>query len=191
MFSRRRMDFERVLRDLVTDFIEREIPYALIGGFALGALGIPRATMDLDFLVTKDALRRVDEVMRRRGYRLRYRSQNVSQFAADLTSLGRVDFLHAFRTIATGMMERALEVAAFDGSLRLRTLRPDDIIGLKVQALTNDPRRERRDLADIELLAERYADEMDWNRVREYFALFERLDLYEEIRDAHGPPEQG
>lgn len=191
MFSRRRMDFERVLRDLVTDFIEHEIPYALIGGFALGALGIPRATMDLDFLVTKDALRRVDEVMRQRGYRLRYRSQNVSQFAADLTSLGRVDFLHAFRAIATGMMERALEVAAFDGSLRLRTLRPDDIVGLKVQALTNDPRRERRDLADIELLAERYADEMDWRRVREYFALFGRLDLYEEIRDTHGPPEQG
>ena len=33
------MDFERVLRDLV--------PYAMIGGFALGVLGIPRATMAL------------------------------------------------------------------------------------------------------------------------------------------------
>ena len=71
------MDFERVLRDLVFDFTERKVPYALIGGFALGALGVPRATMDLDFLVARDALPLVDEIMARRQYRLRYRSENV------------------------------------------------------------------------------------------------------------------
>lgn len=185
------MDFERVLRDLVSDFDEHEIRYALIGGFALGALGIPRATMDLDFLVVRDALPQLDDIMQRLRYRLRYRSENVSQFVSDQTSLGQVDFLHAFREISTGMLGRALEVTAFAGSLRVRTLRPDDIIGLKVQALANDPRRERRDLVDIELLAERYSGEMNWGRVREYFALFGRLELYDEIRDTYGPAERG
>ena len=185
------MDFERVLRDLAGDFTARRVPYALIGGFALGALGIARATMDLDFLVSRDALPQVDDIMRRRGYRLRFRSENVSQFAADSASLGQVDFLHAFRRTSTGMLERAAEVTVFDGSLRVRTLRPDDLVGLKVQALANDPRRERRDVADIELLAERYSGGMDWERIREYFALFGRLDLYEEMRDAHGPAERG
>ena len=89
------------------------------------------------------------------------------------------------------MLERAPEVSVFDGSLRLRTLRPEDIVGLKVQALANDPGRERRDLADIELLAERFAAAMDWERIREYFALFDRLELYDEIRDAHGPVDPG
>ena len=89
------------------------------------------------------------------------------------------------------MLERASELIVFNGSLRVRTLRPDDIIGLKVQALANDPRRERRDMVDIELLAERYSGEMDWQRMREYFALFGRLELYAEIRDAHGPAEHG
>ena len=184
------MDFERVLRDLVSDFNEREVPYALIGGFAVGALGISRATMDLDFLVARDALPRVDEIMQRHGYRLRYRSENVSQFISDSALLGQVDFLHAFREISTGMLQRALGLPAFAGSLQIRTLRPEDIIGLKVQSLTNDPRRERRDLVDIELLAERYSGEIDWGRVREYFAVFDRLELYDEIREAHGPADR-
>ena len=181
------MDFERVLRDLVVDFTEREVRYALIGGFALGALGVPRATMDLDFLVPRDALPTVDEIMERRHYRLRYRSENVSQFVSDLAPLGQVDFLHAFREISTAMLERAPEVSVFAGTLRLRTLRPEDLVGLKVQALANDPGRERQDLADIDRLAERFAAEMDWERIREYFALFDRLELYDEIREAHGP----
>lgn len=185
------MDFERVLRDLTGDFVARKVPYALIGGFALGTLGIARATMDLDFLVSREALPRVDDVMRRRGYRLRYRSENVSQFHADSASLGQVDFLHAFRTVSTGMLSRALEVPIFGGSIHVRTLRPDDIVGLKVQALANDPSRERRDAADIELLAERFSREMDWEKMRDYFALFGKLELYEEIRDAHGPAERG
>ena len=181
------MDFERVLRDLVSDFNEREVPYALIGGFAFGALGISRATMDLDFLVARDALRRIDEIMQRRGYRLRYRSENVSQFGSDSPLLGQVDFLHAFREIATGMLQRASELPAFAGSLQVRTLRPEDLIGMKVQALTNDPQRERRDLVDIESLAERYSGEIDWDRMREYFALFDRLELYEGIRETYAP----
>ena len=40
MFPAEPMDFEHVLRDLVPY-------YAMIGGFALGVLGIPRATMAL------------------------------------------------------------------------------------------------------------------------------------------------
>ena len=111
------MDFERVLRDVVADFTERDVRYALIGGFALGVLGVPRATMDLDFLVARDALPVVDEIMARRQYRLRYRSQNVSQFVSNLAPLGQVDFLHAFREISTAMLERAPEMSVFDGSL--------------------------------------------------------------------------
>lgn len=185
------MDFEHVLHNLVSDFNDGEVPYAMTGGFALGALGISRATMDVDFLVARGALPQVDEIMKRRGYRLRFRSENVSQFVADSPRLGQVDFLHAFREISTGMLQRASELPAFAGSLDVRTLRPEDIIGLKVLALTNDRRRERRDLADVELLAERYAREIDWERVREYFALFDRLELYEEIRKTYGPADRG
>ena len=115
----------------------------------------------------------------------------MSHFVSDSARLGQVDFLHAFREVSTGMLQRAAELPAFAGSLQVRTLRPEDIIGLKVQALANDPQRERRDLVDIELLAERYAGEIDWGRMREYFALFGRVELYERVREAHGPTDRG
>ena len=58
------------------------------------------------------------------------------------------------------------------------------------QALSNDLERERWDLADIELLTERYSREIDWERVRGYFALFDRLELYDEIRNKYGPADR-
>ena len=41
------VDFEQVLRTLLTEFERHEIRYAAIGGFAMGVLGAARATMDL------------------------------------------------------------------------------------------------------------------------------------------------
>jgi hypothetical protein len=46
------------------------------------------------------------------------------------------------------------------------------LIGLKVQAVSNDPRRTRQDLADVEKLLR--VAEIDLQRVREYFRIFER-----------------
>ena len=57
------MDFERVLKSLLADFDYQQIRYAAIGGFALGVLGIPRATMDLDFLVQRDDLDKLHIVL--------------------------------------------------------------------------------------------------------------------------------
>ena len=50
---------------------------------------------------------------------------------------------------------------------------PADLIGLKVQASSNDPSRRHRDLADIQALL-RAAPHVDLARVREYFRLFDR-----------------
>ncbi|MEW5817800.1 MAG: nucleotidyltransferase family protein, partial [Spirochaetota bacterium] len=74
------MDFAKVLGRLLSDFEREKITYALIGGFAMGALGIVRATMDLDFLVKKDDLKAVHEIMNSHGYNLLYKSENVSQY---------------------------------------------------------------------------------------------------------------
>jgi hypothetical protein len=54
----------------------------------------------------------------------------------------------------------------------LRVVDAADLIGLKVQASSNDPSRQRRDLADIERLLQ--VGEVDLSRVREYFRLFDR-----------------
>jgi hypothetical protein len=45
------MDFGAVLKAVAEEFTRAEIAYALIGGFAMAVLGVPRATGDLDRLL--------------------------------------------------------------------------------------------------------------------------------------------
>jgi len=171
-----------VLSGLVEGFRSEGVEYALIGGFALALWGVQRATVDLDFLVQRDGLPAIDRLMGQLGYTCRYRTDNVSQFVATDMLLGEVDFLHAFRAASVEMLAGAVERPVFGGGLRVRVLRPEDLIGLKVQALHNDPRREALDTEDIRQLMALHGDTLDWPRVEAYFALFGREGLYRQVR---------
>jgi len=176
------MDFKTTLKIILTDFSNANIRYGLIGGFALGALGIARATVDLDFLVHRDDMPKVDKLMKSAGYECKYRSENVSQYVAALKIFGEVDFLHAFREISTKMLARAKELDIFEGKLKIKVLLPEDIIGLKVQAVANNPDRMLQEYFDIESLMERYKARLDWKLLEEYFTLFEHLEKFKELK---------
>lgn len=148
------------------------IRHAAIGGFALGILGTPRQTMDLDFLVNRDDLEKLDGVLSPLGYTLAFRSENVSQYNHREPAWGGLDFVHAFRTISVGMLDRAKSLPALDGKLLLKTAQAEDVIGLKVQAMFNDPQRRAQDQRDIEGLMERYGAQLDWNRIVSYYEAF-------------------
>jgi hypothetical protein len=50
------IDLYDELSGIIDDFSRRGIDYALCGGLALAAHGIPRATMDIDLLVPPESL---------------------------------------------------------------------------------------------------------------------------------------
>ncbi len=58
------MDLKRVMEQLLGKFGEEGIDCASIGGFALAALGIPRATVDLDFQVPGQRAEQISQIMR-------------------------------------------------------------------------------------------------------------------------------
>lgn len=176
------MDFQRVLDELLERFSRENIRWALAGGFAMGALGAPRATADIDFLVHRDDMARVHAMLERLGYRRIHHSENVSQYDHPEGTWGSLDFIHAFRPIALEMLTAAAEIPAFSGRRKLRVLRAEDVIGLKIQALANDPARRTRELADIEALLEANQGKIEWPRVQKYCDLFESGDLYSDLR---------
>lgn len=166
------MDFELVLKTLIGEFSRLNIRYAAIGGFALGVLGVPRQTMDLDFLIHRDDLEKLDGALAALGYRSDFHSENVSQYRHPDAAWGSVDFIHAFRTVSLAMLERAKDYPAVGGNQALRTLQPEDVIGLKVQAMCNDPERKVLEQNDIERLMGRYGRQLDWVRIQEYYDVF-------------------
>ena len=50
------------------------------------------------------------------------------------------------------MLERAVEREIFDSTIKIKVLRPEDIIGLKLQAMNNDAERKEHDMQDIKSL---------------------------------------
>ncbi len=167
------MDFEQVLQTVLGEFERQHIRYAVIGGFALGALGAGRATKDIDCLVHRDDLDKLHESLTRLGYQRVVHTENVSQYGHADPLWGGLDFLHAFRAVSLAMLEHATPVPIFDGRLAMKVVEPEDVIGLKVQALANNPKRKAKELDDIEQLMELYGHRLHWGRIQEYFDLFE------------------
>lgn len=178
------LDFKHVIDKLLTAFRDEDIRYALIGGFALGALGIARATVDIDFLVHRDDLEKVHAIMTGLGYQRPFHTENVSQYVSADTVFGEVDFLHAFREISIGMLQRAEIKKIFNETLSIRVLRIEDLIGLKVQAMANDDARKDIDLSDIRALIDLYKSAVDWPLLEKYFSMFGFQELFKNLRKA-------
>ncbi len=178
------MKFRKVLSSLTKNFEKSNIRYGLIGGFSLLVLGIPRTTVDLDFLVNREDLEKLDKIMDELGYKLIFRTENVSQFAGRKEELGGVDFIHGFRKYALEMLSRA-EVRKLE-NIKIKVLQPEDIIGLKVQAIANKPERKNREFADIEAIIERFSKKIDWELVKEYFHLFDFDEDFRKLKKRYG-----
>jgi hypothetical protein len=176
------MNLRSVLLQTHDAFDEADIDFALIGGLALAAHGAARATVDLDLLADSARADDIDSLLRARGYDCLHRTENVANYVSEVAELGRVDILFASRDYGRAMLRRAQPHDILGTSILV--VDASDLIGLKVQSSSNDASRMRRDLADIERLLR--ATDLDLDRIREYFAIFDRekeLDVLLAERD--------
>lgn len=172
------MDFRATLELIASGLPPQNHEWAVIGGIALGILGAPRTTLDLDLLIAEAALPRLDAILLGSGWRLAHRWDESSHFASDDPKRCPVDVLHARRAHTRRMLAEVLS-RNLEGT-EVPVVRPEDLIGLKLQGLVNDPERERSDGADIRRLlvgAAATGQPLDGARVREYFELFGRSQL--------------
>lgn len=175
------MNFESVLKLLIENFEKQNVDFALMGGFALHVAGFTRSTQDIDFLVDKEDMPKVKAIMSALGYELLHESTDVSNFLNKMKELGKVDFLHAHRSYAKAMLKRAKGQDIFGGRLKIKVIVPEDLIGLKVQASSNDHHRYHQDMADIEYVMKANRGKLDLGLIKEYFGLFGREKELEKI----------
>lgn len=151
------------------------VQFALIGGLALATHRVVRATQDVDLLTDAERAVQIDAEMARLGYRCLYRSADAGNYTRGDE---RVDLLYASRPIARRLLASAVESQTSLGVLRV--VSAEGLIGFKLQALVNDPRR-TQDLEDIRALLRGNRAVLDMAEVREYFRLFERESLLDEL----------
>ena len=179
------MDFKTVTSNLITALEEEHVGYGLIGGFAVSLWGYQRATVDIDFLVNSNDMEKVRQIVGGMGYRCIHASENVTQFLSDDKYQGKLDFLHAFRPASLSMLERAAHKTIFDGEQTIPVILPEDLIGLKVQAINNDPSRTPLDMADIEALMNIFRTKLNWERIEGYFELFGMQETFVKLRQTY------
>lgn len=141
----------------------QSVSHALIGGFALAAYGQHRATADIDFLADGTKRELIRSSLESRGFVVVNETSEVIQFQG----VGYLDILLANRPLSQKMLSHAIE----NQELGIYVVRPEDIIGLKIQAYKNDRSRELQDKADIQKLLE--LPDIDLGLVRTYADLFD------------------
>ncbi len=166
------------LRELVERFTEHGIRHALIGGIAVNIHGYARATSDVDFLIDLDDETSLHALMTELGYAAIDRREDLSSY---MRGNQRADFLHAHREIGRRLLAGAARVAY--GTVALPVISPEGLLGFKVQAFSDDPRR-LKDLGDMLEVMRVCGKTLNWDEVRGYFAIFGREELFEELKRA-------
>jgi hypothetical protein len=171
------VDFAAALRLVVETLEQRSVPVAVVGGLALHAFGVGRATIDVDVVTLRKAQEGLIAFLESRGYETLHRSTGYSNHLSSEPH-GRIDVVYVDEATAARLFAGATRREILPGVFAL-VPRAEHLIAMKVRAMANDPRRRIQDLADIQRLLE--LPEVDRAEARGYF---ERLGLehwYDEI----------
>lgn len=163
------------IREALAAFADLSAPPALIGGLALAAHQVVRATRDVDFLVDSDDAETIHGVLLGLGYCCLHRSADAANYVRGDEGL---DLLYAHRPISRRLLAQSQIRDTPMG--RLRVISAEGLIAFKLQAHVNDPSR-GRDLDDIRALLKAQRGTLDMAELRDYFSLFDREALLDEL----------
>ena len=152
---------EAALAATIEELNGANIPYMLIGGLALSAWALPRATLDIDLTLWVSA-NDLDSVCDFLCARYTPRVPDVKKFVGKTRVLPaathegvRVDFIFAAFPFEKIMIEQASLRQI--GSVAVRAARLEDLILLKL------PSPRPRDQEDVRLILTAYKDALDWD----------------------------
>jgi hypothetical protein len=167
----------RQIAEVASVLTGANVPFALIGGLALAAHKVVRATRDIDLLVDLNQADTIESRLGALGYRCLHRSADAGNY---LRGDERVDLLYASRPITRRLLAEAGDRVMPFGNLHV--VSPEGLIGLKLQALINNPRR-TQDLEDIRALLRANRDSLNMAEVRDYFRLFDHEAMLDGLLD--------
>lgn len=168
------MSLKKGLEDIHQFLLQARIDHALIGGFALAAHGNPRATGDIDLLIDEKDRPAVTQSLQSNGFSIRSETIEVIHFEGPV----RLDVLFARRPLSRRMLSEAAQEPHLFG---IKVVGPEDLIGLKIQAYKNNPKRKLQDQADIQFLLERFP-QLDLTRVKQYADIFNEWATIENLK---------
>lgn len=172
------MNFGTVL-GVITAFLEgKGYRYAVIGGIALAAYGLPRTTVDADLAVDFPAQDDLIRFLEARGYETLSRSKGYSNHLHTDPDWGSVDFVYISGETADKLFAGCHHFQG-PGGIKVPVPRPEHLAALKVVAMKNDPKRTFQEMADIRFLLT--LPGVDRREVGSYFERHGLKDRFDEL----------
>lgn len=175
------MDFGSALRTVAGFLEERGYRYAVIGGVALAAYGLPRTTEDLDFVVEARGQDELIGFLESLGYRTLHRSSGYSNHLHPDPDRGGIDFVYVRGETGDKLFSES-RTSRGPEDIQIPLPKPEHLAALKVQAMKNDPARTFRDMADIGFLL--LLPGVDRREVQAYFERHGMEDRFDELAES-------
>ena len=122
-------------------------PFLIVGGHALAAHGVVRQTIDIDCLMAVEDQAAFEGNLTCASYRETARTENFARYAGQSPDLPEIDIL--FVDASTFAKLQLESIPLRRGAHEFHVPNLPRLIALKLHAIRNEPRRERRDLSDI------------------------------------------
>jgi hypothetical protein len=163
----------RILKIIADNLIEQDIPYALIGAFAMALYGLPKFTADIDLMSEGRFRPLIYSMMERLGYICVQKTKSFAQFDSELGVLGKIDFMFVSTADGQDILERSVIVK--DELLGDHpVIQPTDFIILKLMAIANNPERILKDERDMRDILKVYEESL----IPEVFAKLDKARIF-------------
>ena len=172
------MNFGAVLGVVSAFLDEKGCRYAVIGGVALISYGLPRTTVDLDFVVESTVQDDLIAFLESRGYETLGRSMGYSTHSHADATWGRLDFVYVGGDTSLQLFSNC-RLLPGPGGREVAVPSPEHLAALKVTAMKNDPTRLFQDLADIRFLLT--VPGVDRKQVEGYFVRQGLKDRFDDL----------
>ena len=179
------MSLIKVYKKIVKFLNEEGVPYMIIGGFAAGILGEPRATVDIDIdiMVRKSEAIELLKKLKKQGFEVdikecKERIKRTGTFQIEYNDYN-IDFIISSIELERKAIARSRILKVHGVNARFPT--PEDLILLKI--ISGRP----KDIADAESIVIRHSRKLDRNYLLKWAEKIsdemESLRVYREIKN--------
>jgi predicted nucleotidyltransferase len=141
------MKYPTVFHLVSSVFNKKAAACVLIGGFAVNFHKVQRATLDVDFLTTKEGFEAVYDILQEAGFKKFSEQETFVQLENDKAHIKNLDFMFVDKDVLDKIIKEGKDVTIAGQDLKIPSL--FHLIALKLHSIKFDKKREYKDLMDI------------------------------------------
>ena len=165
-------------------FKKHKITSVIVGGYALIVNKVQRMTFDIDFMLTQEDCKKLEPELLDFGYTVLSRQEAFLQLNGKRTGLRDLDFLITDKNTLNKIIADGKKTIIAGQEFNIPS--PKHLIMMKIHSISENKKRELKDLPDIVQLLEANSINPSSSEIKEMFEKFNEKSLYKKVLDLMG-----